>query len=157
MGLKEYSTPASTAEEAVARGVELLDEKVPGWWRVIDLEALDLYDCFNCMLGQLFGHKTENALGSQMFGFPMDEKIAKLNRYQPSGLIKWSDSGFGRGCTLFDISAFEAADIGCNSSPGRYDYDDLKCAWADVIAERRAQEYVDATETNNGSCEDARS
>jgi hypothetical protein len=48
-------TNALTASEAVAQGAQVLDEKYPGWYRDINLEALDISDCFRCVCGQLGG------------------------------------------------------------------------------------------------------
>lgn len=39
--------------DAVARGMALLDEKVPGWRKRIDLSTLDLSDPSFCIAGQL--------------------------------------------------------------------------------------------------------
>lgn len=39
-------------EARVARGVALLDEKLPGWIERIDLDKLDLASGCNCILGQ---------------------------------------------------------------------------------------------------------
>jgi hypothetical protein len=39
--------------DAVARGVELLDEKVPGWRERIDPNALDMSDPARCVMGQI--------------------------------------------------------------------------------------------------------
>src|SRR5512139_25363 len=39
-----------------ARGAKLLDEKRPGWHRVIDLGILDIQDLCNCVLGQQDGY-----------------------------------------------------------------------------------------------------
>jgi len=41
--------------DAVARGVALLDEEVSGWRIKLDAATLDLRDCEECVLGQLFG------------------------------------------------------------------------------------------------------
>lgn len=38
----------------VRNGIALLDEKMPGWWRKIDVEELDLSQCTACVLGQMF-------------------------------------------------------------------------------------------------------
>lgn len=43
------------ARERVARGVALLDEKRPGWERLIQLGSLNLSTCHECVLGQLGG------------------------------------------------------------------------------------------------------
>lgn len=47
-------TIVDTVAERVARGVALLDEKVPGWHDRIDLSRLDMWDEARCILGQLF-------------------------------------------------------------------------------------------------------
>lgn len=41
--------------DAVARGVALLDEKVPDWRERINPEVLEMRHCFDCVIGQLFG------------------------------------------------------------------------------------------------------
>lgn len=48
-----------TAHELVARGAELLDEKLPGWADQIDLDSLNMAVSCNCVLGQL-GAETVN-------------------------------------------------------------------------------------------------
>lgn len=40
--------------KTVERGVEFLDEKVPGWFNLIDTEKLDIRNSCNCVLGQLY-------------------------------------------------------------------------------------------------------
>ncbi len=40
---------------AVERGIEFLNENVPDWYKVIELESLDLLDGKACILGQLYG------------------------------------------------------------------------------------------------------
>jgi len=42
-----------TPAEAVANGAQLLDERLPGWWRQISLSELILADCQHCVCGQL--------------------------------------------------------------------------------------------------------
>jgi len=39
----------------VITGPSLLDDKYPGWYKKIDLEKLDMYSAYNCILGQLYG------------------------------------------------------------------------------------------------------
>lgn len=46
-------------QERVARGATLLDEHEPGWELKIDLGTLALESCYQCVLGQLFGHFDE--------------------------------------------------------------------------------------------------
>lgn len=42
-----------TAAEAVANGAQLLDEAYPGWYKLIDTEALDIECGCHCICGQL--------------------------------------------------------------------------------------------------------
>ena len=41
--------------EAVAKGIQLLDEKVPGWHERIDLRDFDMSSGARCVLGQIYG------------------------------------------------------------------------------------------------------
>jgi hypothetical protein len=47
------------------KGAAVLDGPRPGWYRRVNIEALDLNDCFECVVGQVFGHYTDGreALG----------------------------------------------------------------------------------------------
>lgn len=61
--------------ELVAAGAAWLDERVPGWWQRINLDALRMKSCEWCVLGQVFGHFDEapraGRLSGQLgFGFP---------------------------------------------------------------------------------------
>ncbi len=38
------------------RGADLLDDWIPGWYNRVNLDALDISDCDNCVLGQLYGN-----------------------------------------------------------------------------------------------------
>lgn len=44
------------AAKRVASGMELLDEKIPGWTKKIELESLNIAFSHDCILGQLFGN-----------------------------------------------------------------------------------------------------
>ena len=133
--------------EQVAKGVALLDNKVPGWWQHINLDTLQMSDCSQCMLGQLFGHDIETALGAKMFGLPIESKTAKelktLSVKSMNG-IELSDeecevwqtaSGWYRGRGALGLGWGEAIfSVGCGGDP------ELRCEWAKVIAERRARD-----------------
>ncbi len=56
--------------DAVARGVALLDEKVPGWRERIDFETLDIERPKFCIVGQACGGYTEgmHRLGLEPWG-----------------------------------------------------------------------------------------
>ena len=65
---------ASSLAEVVAKGVALLDERSPDWWRVISLNRLAMYHCQDCLLGQIWGNYDEGtrALGNisgRAYGF----------------------------------------------------------------------------------------
>lgn len=116
------------AREMVANGVKVLDEKVPGWWRAIDLNSLNMGSCSHCMLGQLFGYNIETAVGAKVFGLPLEKP--------PN--FAFSDEGYFRGMTALNDNPRR---IGCNDATlegAHAGYPDLRCAWAEVIAERRA-------------------
>ena len=46
--------------QRVDRGVKYLDEKIPNWLEIINLETLKLDDCNFCVMGQLVGWAQEN-------------------------------------------------------------------------------------------------
>lgn len=41
--------------QRVNRGIRLMDQKYPHWWRVLNQETLDLRSTSNCVLGQVAG------------------------------------------------------------------------------------------------------
>ena len=41
--------------EAIDRGVDLLNEHTPHWFKLIDLKRLELSVCADCIIGQVFG------------------------------------------------------------------------------------------------------
>jgi hypothetical protein len=43
----------TNAAECVALGASLLDERFPGWHKLINLEKLSIADCTDCICGQL--------------------------------------------------------------------------------------------------------
>ena len=51
---KQLRSPQGYANQYVASGASLLDEKVEGWADKIDLEQFDIRNCYECILGQLF-------------------------------------------------------------------------------------------------------
>jgi hypothetical protein len=64
--------------DAVARGVALLDEKVPGWRERIKLGELALQDCRRCVLGQVYGHFERGCLALDL---DEDENPWLVGRY----------------------------------------------------------------------------
>jgi len=72
------------AEEAVARGAELLDLHEPGWESKITLETLNIESARSCVLGQVFGNYWNYDAWTRMgipdvekrewYGFTLEEK-----------------------------------------------------------------------------------
>lgn len=58
-------------EEAVANGAQMLDEKVPGWHKLINVDELDLSCCTACVCGQL-GRQLGWALFPYMDDYPAE-------------------------------------------------------------------------------------
>ena len=54
--------PLKELEERVLRGIARLDCEYPGWYRRINMQSLDLQDCLNCVVGQLYGDFEEYVL-----------------------------------------------------------------------------------------------
>lgn len=140
-----------SAKEAVANGVVLLDKEVPGWHRVIKLEELDMSDCVHCMLGQLFGHDVETALGATTCGLPIDPELAAKSYFNLIANGITEQAGYVRGLVELRKRTTTmlpgGGKIGCSvTRESAYTYADLKCAWAEVIAERRAAEEGEGDE-----------
>lgn len=79
----------STTAERVARGAAWLDEKYPGWFNKIDLSILDLADCTQCVLGQVYtgvipdaerGQLLAQTIASVTAGYPDSEDWAREYR-----------------------------------------------------------------------------
>jgi hypothetical protein len=79
------------ADRRVAVGERLLDQRVPGWRRVVDGDALDLASCERCVLGQVFGDYERGliALGIseedeviEMYGFNADDEDGSSVSYR---------------------------------------------------------------------------
>jgi hypothetical protein len=60
----------SIHDTRIERGMTLLDEKAPGWEHRLDLRALDVGSCTQCVVGQLFGVRDNELLylGFQALG-----------------------------------------------------------------------------------------
>lgn len=69
----------STNEELEARvekGIACLNEEVPGWYNMIDLDQFNIGESCNCVLGQLFGSypkgirvlQLSDKIGNTVFG-----------------------------------------------------------------------------------------
>jgi hypothetical protein len=72
----------STVAERVARGAELLDEKVPGWAERISVAELDLSSCSSCVIGQLFATEAFNGAGLWPSGYDFGVQIIGVNGWE---------------------------------------------------------------------------
>lgn len=100
--------------ERVGRGAALQDEKRPGWWRLIDLDRLDVASSCDCVAGQQPGgyDRTMNALGIERSA---EAASCGFQAYAPG--LDLADLEYGR------IIAEE--------------YDALTGAWRELITRRR--------------------
>ena len=145
----------SEQRESVTRGARLLDEKVPGWYRRVNLETLHMRDCSLCMLGQLFGHDVETALGAEVFGLPIEtpeiaQQIKTVSKAyadgdtalanMPNAERLFNRTGFKRGKAALQVADFTS--IGCGSSAN------LRCMWTEEIAERLAEDEVSSANSD---------
>lgn len=73
--------------DEIKAGMDLLDEEFPGWREIINPEQLDMGDCHQCILGQLFGEyftgKREMGLtGTEPEEFGFEDWVGGNDRYQ---------------------------------------------------------------------------
>lgn len=89
----------SDLDAKVARGIALLDDRMPGWRQRIDLDLLDMSSCDFCILGQLFGDYDDGfvALGLDRgcpYGFDdEDEDYLELARTWDRALTEAEGGG----------------------------------------------------------------
>jgi hypothetical protein len=103
----------ATIADRVAKGALFLDEREPNWWRVIDLDALDMEEGCDCVLGQLHPRNP-------------DEKLHYLGALRQFELPRGPDSD-------------EDAALGFFTEDHR-EWPLLTEAWRDLIEARRAGE-----------------
>lgn len=99
----ETRTVEDEARERVARGVALLDEKVPGWAARVDLDTLEMEDPIACVASQATGKSYVGAMGvlgvdavgtdyvgGSQYGF---HAWASSNDFRTVGNLDWSGYG----------------------------------------------------------------
>lgn len=60
-----------TIPPQVAAGAQVLDEKIPGWYRRIDPSTLVMSDACNCICGQLAGKDSDwDPIVDYLYGHP---------------------------------------------------------------------------------------
>lgn len=56
----------------IAAGIALLDKKVPGWCKRVDLKTLDLRNIFKCTLGQVYKKSAQRRAKRLPFDYNSD-------------------------------------------------------------------------------------
>lgn len=79
----------TTVQEAVANGAQMLDEKAPGWHRLINLKRLDIGSCERCVCGQLAYELGWDHLPGLMRGYP--EEFGFDSSYPNWGYVELDD------------------------------------------------------------------
>ena len=113
--------------DRVEAGVRLLDQVIPGWWRRIDLEWLDLNSGCDCVLGQLFSHAAgcDEPYVTGLAALDLDAGYSEIDDAARCG---------------FHVTVDVAPDIDLADD----EYDRLTAAWANRIEARRAASGVPA-------------
>lgn len=86
-------------EPRVRCGAEFLDERLPGWAEMIDIERLEMEDCSQCVLGQLGPDLLDAlhlkppalALGNRKFDFwGISAALTGMDRLYSSESEEWA-------------------------------------------------------------------
>ena len=112
----------TTSEERVALAAKMLDEYVPGWHNMIDLDTLEMGSCAHCVLGQVFGWENEQRIKDIVEIDPYKDMYKEMPGYT---IGSWFlEQVAGRNAHHPTYGAFGAAN----------------CLWVSEIADRRASE-----------------
>lgn len=136
----------------VARGAAWLDEKYPNWFQAIDLGTLELSDCRQCVLGQVYTGAIEpdeqNQIVAQIVaGMSKTWGAQWLEMYNEGELggynvlREWYDMDFTSQLG-FAIDALENQ----GEAEDKVEYGALLDEWTRVIIERRIQAHPDILE-----------
>lgn len=129
-------TGPKTAAEAVANGAQLLDAKVPGWWRKIDLDSIQMDECQHCICGQL-------ALATY-------DEVKRAECLAKDGLF-YNEHAVYYGLFLEEMLGLEedwrhgfSVAWDENESKALYEWEDLEAEWKRVINARLQADKLDA-------------
>jgi hypothetical protein len=112
----------------VERGAALLDEKRPGWWREIDLEALSIESRCGCVLGQI-GHAVYNVNPKSAFNYADGLHVVGIEAHAACGY------GFDQ-----ETDPEESTSFAEGEQAVREEFEALTAAWRDLITARRADD-----------------
>lgn len=139
----------------VARGAAWLDEKYPQWFGKIDLSILDLGDCTQCVLGQVYtgvipaaeqGQVLAQAILSVTQGWPNADEWADDYRMQ---VLSGTVGGYHILSDFHELPedgqwhGFVASIDSLMEDEGKAEYVELLDEWTRVIIERRLTEHPD--------------
>lgn len=116
------------ANELVARGAALLDEKLPDWYNLINLDSLEMADECKCVLGQIGEHKVNL---DRLAGEPLTEA---------DGRHFWGARA-ALGCSDDDV-VFCGFDDWATYEGTLTTYEELQAAWTREIEKRREVEAI---------------
>jgi len=120
---------ATFIEKRVQNGVKVLDNYDPEWFNKIDLELLNLGNCMNCVLGQLFEKQWEQ------YSRSIKEDINNPYSYGKNNLFHGNNDY----CIIMSIH--------CGfSSYNDEIYPELTDEWERVVLERRKSSQVSVAE-----------
>ena len=125
----ETEKHASSLEERVKKGVEILDQVHPAWWRTIRIPILNIRQCDACVLGQAFASYSHGL--NSMF----DEVMPRNTKEDPE---EWAiDCGWE-----VDVEGLADIENAIDDDDGvpnlaHADYDELGVLWAAVVQKRQ--------------------
>ena len=111
----------ASADDRVGKGAAWLDQDSPGWERAIDLGALEIMSCTDCILGQVYAHLT--------YLEPLDD----------AGIP--TTTGYHIGRERMRVQNLDPYDHGFTAS-GHQNRADVEAAWARAIAHRLSNAIV---------------
>ena len=137
----------SIEQRAVARGAKFLDSILPGWYKRVNLNTLDMSDGTMCILGQAFGVRNEKSLAKEMYPEEFNDATAQVQHAWPAvqkeEVHRW---GYRlarnwmipsllkkRGRDQKTDAEFQVLNYVCKGHNNR-------CEWAAEVAERLAQD-----------------
>jgi len=114
------------AEGATIAGATWLDRTLPEWWRLLDLDYLDVSSEHHCVLGQLAGplHDVLGRARPLPGASPYAAAAYAVRTAQPYASASWND-----------VLGFSAS-----TRRGCADYAALTAAWKDRVRERAVRE-----------------
>ncbi len=81
-------TVENSMKKAANKGASLLDKHDPQWFEKIDLDTLDMNNCRNCVVGQLYGYYVESC---EMLGFSLSDDYKYGFGLPPSVTSSWKE------------------------------------------------------------------